>query len=151
MARGSRSHLGLTQPEAAHILGCGLTTLRQLIANGELTVASPRIHRQLDRDEVEALAAQRWRHHSGPRRGAEETYWVNSVQAAVILGVGRTRVGQLADRGLLPFLTTPNGHRIFRRAQVQVIANARRARWHPNEDDCPPLISTHAADVPDTR
>jgi hypothetical protein len=37
-------------------------------------------------------------------------------------------VGQLVDRGLLPCLRTLDGHRIFRRDQVQVITNARRLR-----------------------
>jgi hypothetical protein len=45
-----------------------------------------------------------------------------------MLGVGQNRVRQLVVRGFLPCLRTPQGKLIFRRAQVEVIANARLSR-----------------------
>lgn len=56
------------------------------------------------------------------------SYWVTTRQAADLLGVGQTRVRQLVDHGFLPCLHTPHGRLIFRRHQVEVIANARLSR-----------------------
>lgn len=54
-------------------------------------------------------------------------------EAAVILGVSRGRVTQLADADLIPFevLPTPGGkgRRMYRRAQLEVVAHARDTRW----------------------
>lgn len=118
-------HLGLSRADAAHILGCSISHVQTLIADGELH-ADPRLHRQLDRDEVEQLAARHWKRPTTPDDGT--SYWVTGRQAAEILGVGLSRVGQLVDRGALPCLRTPAGIRLFRRAQVEVIANARLSR-----------------------
>ena len=41
-----------------------------------------------------------------------------------MLGVTQPRVSQLARRGFLPFERTPDGRRVFRPTQVEVIANA---------------------------
>jgi hypothetical protein len=53
---------------------------------------------------------------------------VSTAGAAQILGVGQNRVRQLVAGGLLPCLETPGGVKIYRRAQVEVIANARLSR-----------------------
>ncbi len=127
MAR-RRSGITLTQPEAAQILGCSVTKVRSLIDAGLLTGGSRYVHRALDRDEVERLAAQMWK---PPRSGVRDdgtSYWVTTRQAAEILGVGQNRVRQLVTRGFLPCLRTPRGKLLFRRAQVEVIANARLSR-----------------------
>lgn len=125
-SRHPTPELRLTQSEAAHVLSCSVRRVRTLIATGELR-ANPRLHRQLDRDQVEQLAAARWRRSTaGPDDGT--SYWVTSRQAAESLEVSLTRVGQLVDRGFLPCLRTPGGHRLFRRSQVEVIANARLSR-----------------------
>lgn len=131
MAEEVTSGLGLTQPEAAHNLGRSVQTVQRLIAAGHLRPAVRRRHGQLDREQVEQLAARHWRPHGsglGRTPWHETSYWVSTSQVAQLLGVGRTRVGQVVDRGFLPCMRTPDGHRIFRRAQVQVIANSRRLR-----------------------
>ena len=40
-----------------------------------------------------------------------------------------TRLNQLAVRGFVPFEMHVDGTRLYRRAQLQVVANARSARW----------------------
>ena len=122
------SALTLTLGEAAHILGCSVHKVQVLIRSGELTGGQRYQHRALNREEVERLAVQRWR---PPRRGVVDdgsSYWVTTTQIAQILGVGRTRVGQLVHRGFLPCVHSPGGWRLFRRGQVEVIANARESR-----------------------
>jgi len=47
-----------------------------------------------------------------------------------MLGVTQPRVSQLVRRGFLPYEQTPDGRRVFRPAQVAVIARARRERFH---------------------
>jgi hypothetical protein len=46
-----------------------------------------------------------------------------------MLGVNRTRLNQLAVGGFLPFVLHVDGTRLCRRAQLQVVANARDVRW----------------------
>jgi hypothetical protein len=55
--------------------------------------------------------------------------WIGARQVADILGVTITRVHQLARRDLLPCVRH-QGHYYFRRPQVEVVADARRTRWH---------------------
>jgi excisionase family DNA binding protein len=122
------STMTLTLGEAAHILGCSVHKVQMLIKAGDLTGGARYQHRALNRDQVEHLAVQRWK---PPRPGIVDdatSYWVTTTQAAELLGVGRTRVGQLVDRGFLPCVHSPRGHRLFRRGQVEVIANARLSR-----------------------
>lgn len=111
MARRVTSSLGLTQPEAALVLGCSVNAVCRLIAAGELKSAAPRRHGQLDRDQVEQLAARHWQPHGsdlGRTPWDDTSYWITTTQAARIFGVGRNRVGQLVDRGFLPCLNTPD-------------------------------------------
>ena len=46
-----------------------------------------------------------------------------------MFGVSVTRLNQLARAGKLPAVQH-NGSRFYRRHQLEVIANARDARWH---------------------
>lgn len=108
----------ITRREAIEILGVSRGALDRLIRKEHLTQAD-RPTRRLSRKEVEALATER-------------REWISARQAAEILGVHKSRVGQLADAGLLPFERGSDGRRLYRRRQVEVIANARRVRWHPD-------------------
>lgn len=51
--------------------------------------------------------------------------WLNGQQAAMILGVSRTRVSQLAGAERIPFHRTSSGKRVYRQKQLEVVANAR--------------------------
>jgi hypothetical protein len=95
--------LGFTQREAAHVLGCSISYVRTLIVTGQLDFDRSR-RRTLDRDQVEQLAAQRWR--SDRHIDDATSYWVTTAGAAHILGVGQNRVRQLVARGFLPCLST---------------------------------------------
>lgn len=54
--------------------------------------------------------------------------WLNGVQAAMVLEVSHARVSQLADAEKIPVHVTPSGRRMYRQRQLEVVANARRAR-----------------------
>jgi hypothetical protein len=116
---------GITFTEAAHILGVSVTSVHRLILAGELEHSQRYGKRQLSRREVEQLAVARYgrNHPPGP-----DSYWVTRPEAACILDVNQARVWQLAERGFLPYETAPDGTRLYRRAQLQVIANARASR-----------------------
>ena len=47
-----------------------------------------------------------------------------------ILGVNVARLGQLFAKGFVPFVVHVDGTRLYRREQLEVVANARDARWH---------------------
>lgn len=83
---------------------------------------------RLSRAEVEGLAAEvyPWRRHVHDRAG----YWLTGERAAVVLGVNRARLGQLADRDLVPYVRHVDGTRLYRRAQLEAVAHGRAARWH---------------------
>lgn len=74
---------------------------------------------------VELMTAAEWRR-------AEPGEFVDAVGAAEILGVSVQYVGRLAAQGRLPWL--PTGRlgggptRVYRRTQLEVIANARNGR-----------------------
>ena len=56
------------------------------------------------------------------------TDWLNTTAAAEILGVSPRRVRQLVERGFLPAVRRGRRSYCYRRAQVEVIANARESR-----------------------
>jgi hypothetical protein len=56
--------------------------------------------------------------------------WLNGAQAALLLGVTRTRVSQLAGAEKIPVHHTTSGRRVYRLRQLEVGANARRAKFH---------------------
>lgn len=77
----------------------------------------------LSRAEVEAVACELydWRRHTGD----PTCYWIGSHEAADLLGVSRQRLGQLGDKGFVPFVRHRDGVRLYRREQLLTIANAR--------------------------
>lgn len=116
----------VTHAEAAAILGVHVITVTNMVRRGDLVPLLRAKARQLPRDQVEALAADRW---SCWR--TRSTYFITTEEAAELLGVSRTRVGQLTERGFLPVVETGRRApaRLYRRRQLEVIGNARRARW----------------------
>ncbi len=114
----------VTLAEAALILGCSVTGVRRLIADGALPPTDRYRHRQLARADVEALALliYGWRAHLDD----VEPYWLTGERAAGVLGVNVTRLNQLAARGFLPFETHADGTRLYRREQLEVVAQARK-------------------------
>jgi excisionase family DNA binding protein len=56
--------------------------------------------------------------------GKEETLLI-TFEVAARLGVSSARVRQLADAGKLPQVRTPSGHRFYRLADVERLAEAR--------------------------
>lgn len=57
-----------------------------------------------------------------------EDPWLTGLQAAEVLGVSHVRVTQLANAGRIPVQVSPSGRRWYRQAQLETVANARRAR-----------------------
>jgi len=112
---------GLTHAEAAELLGVHPGTVARIIRRGELTTPSKWAKAGLSRADVERLSLARWRPSS--------TTWLTIAQAAQVLGVTPPRVRQLANSGRLPYERSPAGRRLFRPAQVAVIARARRERF----------------------
>jgi len=50
-------------------------------------------------------------------------------EAANLIGISRTRLLQLADRGeIQPFARTPSGWRLFKREDVEFFAHERKRR-----------------------
>jgi hypothetical protein len=64
---------------------------------------------------------RRWRRQ---RRPPPASYWMTTGEAATELGVSHARVWQLAQADRLPFRVSHNGIRLFRRRQVETIANS---------------------------
>ena len=59
-----------------------------------------------------------------------EPYWITGQRAADVLGVNVARLNQLATGGKLPYENHRDGTRLYRREQLEVVAQARDARWH---------------------
>lgn len=118
---------GITLAEAAYILGSSTSAVRRLILAGRLSHGRRYEHRCISRSEVEALATELydWRKHLQ----TPESYWLTGQRAAEVLGVNTARLKQLAARGFLPHETHHDGTRLYRREQLEVVANAREARW----------------------
>jgi excisionase family DNA binding protein len=113
---------GLTAAEAADIIGVTRQTVYKLVHSGELPKARKNQRAGLDRVAVEQAGLARV-----PARGGHP-YFLTANEAAEVLGVTPKRVHQLAERGRLP-VVEHDGRRLFRRPQLEVVANARRARW----------------------
>jgi excisionase family DNA binding protein len=112
---------GLSSAEAAGILGVRANTVDRWVARGVLRKAIKRQRHGLDLTDVEFLALQRYT--------PGNPWFATNREAAQSLSVSRSRVNQLVNAGRLPFVEY-HGRRYFRRQQIQVIANARNARWH---------------------
>jgi hypothetical protein len=108
---------------AARILSCAPDEVAGLLAKRDWPNG-----RKWTRTGVEEVALSRWRlaHSRGP-----DSYWVTRAQACSILGVNRSRVGQLVEAGLVPYERARTVRRqiVFRREQLQVVAHARRTRY----------------------
>jgi excisionase family DNA binding protein len=112
---------GLSAAEAGRILGVPASTVAKWVSEGVLPNAVKWQRFGLDRGDVENLAPQRYT--------LGHPWFATNREAAQILGISRERVKQLVDAGRLPCVEY-RGRRYFRRQQIQVIANARNARWH---------------------
>ena len=108
----------MTHREAAEMLGVSVTQIPKLIRDGLLDRVEGQFP-SLARTQVEEQA-----------RNPRLAEWVNVTEAAQILGLSKTRVGQISNKDLLPFEITASGRRRFRRAQIEVISRARQVRWH---------------------
>jgi hypothetical protein len=53
---------------------------------------------------------------------------VSTAGVADLLGVSGPRVIQLGAKGSLPYVIAGNGWRLYRRKQIEVIANSMRTR-----------------------
>jgi hypothetical protein len=101
----------------------------ELMDSGELqTVLGRRLQGPLLRHNVEAYAVARFRarRYNGPN-----SYFVTTAGAAEVMSISRPRVIQLGNKGVIPFLARRcNGYRLYRRHQIELIANSRLARGH---------------------
>lgn len=133
----------VSRATAAEIIGCTLYAVWSAAASGELeTRRAPRHKPAISRASVEAWAA-RWRSEqrlkqqrreavererrarlavSGPPEDGD--VWLDAGATAVVLGISRSRVSQLARVDRLPHVR--RGRRLwFRRTHVEQIAAAR--------------------------
>lgn len=122
----------VTLVQAAAILGCSTSTVRRYVVAGRLACHGGRYeHRSLSLTDVEQFATQvyRWRRHVDD----PAAYWVTGQAAADVLGLSRARVTQLAVRDRLPFVVHCDGTRLYRRAQLVIVAASwrRSARLLP--------------------
>jgi hypothetical protein len=117
---------GIPQVEAARILACHRWTVAKYVKAGRLRSAGRYVRRGLSRADVEALACEvcPWWDHLDDA----DCYWITARSARRILGVNH-RLNQLAVRGFVPFEMHVDGTRLYRRAQLQVVGNAREVRW----------------------
>ncbi len=80
---------------------------------------------QLSREDVEQLALT-----TRPvRRLVAGDYWMSRSGAAQLLGISGKRVQQLTEADRLPYVIHRDGWRLYRRAQLEVVGNARGTRF----------------------
>jgi hypothetical protein len=105
--------------EAGVILGGSAADVGRHLAGG-------RLDPQLSRVDVERLASEifSWRRHADD----EHPYWVTGRRAADLLGVSRSRLGQLADTHSVPYVRHQDGTRLYRRQDLTAIKHARHTR-----------------------
>ncbi len=100
-----------------------MSTVRRLV----LTARSPHGHRHderaLPRSDVELPASEvyAWRLHLDD----VAPYWLTGQRAADILGISRARLNQLATDNRVPFVRHQDGTRLYRRGQLERIADGR--------------------------
>ncbi len=117
----------LDHASAAAVLGVTTGTVARYIARGLLAPVEPFRTAQLRLTDIEQLAASRWREGDD---ADGSSYLVGLGEAGRIPGLSLTRVGQLVTEGRLPFVETGRTQpprRLYRRHQLKVIGNARRA------------------------
>lgn len=102
------------------ILGCSPDEARTLLRGRVVTPG-----------EVESVArtVYNWRKHLRD----PQSYWVVTSQAARILGIPPSEVGELLRRRRLRFITGPDGVRLMRRTDVEEVASHRAARRSTRE------------------
>jgi len=74
------------------------------------------------------MTVYRWRLHLD----ATKPYWITGKRAAAVLGVNEARLRVLAAKGFVPFATHLDGTRLYRREQLELVAQGRAARWPGN-------------------
>lgn len=140
----------ITRAEAARILECSPTQVGRFIERGQLTRRSskPRSGRRpsISLDEAlrlreqlvnERAAAERAQVQRAQERELRRRYvgeppdleheWLNSVQAAQLLGITRPGLAKRQKRGRVPYVEHA-GRIWFRRDLIQQFARARQAR-----------------------
>ena len=110
--------------DAAWIIGCGFDGLFEAIADDEFSVDE---RNRLSLRDVEKYAVRRYEtRNTSPYWPT--SYWLNTAETAKLLSLTPGLVRQLCDMGVLPFEKRPNGERLYRRQQVNVLINARLKR-----------------------
>jgi predicted site-specific integrase-resolvase len=115
----------VTVDEAADILGCSASTVRQYLHDGRLMADAER-YTCLDRQSVEQLAAQVYgwlKHRKDPC-----PYWVSGERAASTLGVDRETLERLNQQHRLACIRQPDGTTLYRRQDLVAAHNTRDAR-----------------------
>ena len=112
----------INHAEAASILGVSQSSVRRFVREGVLHRV-PGQYPTLSKTEAEEQL-----------RNPRQSEWIKGIEAADILGISKTRVGQLALKDLLPWELSGRRRR-YRRSQIEVISRARQIRWHPVEAD----------------
>lgn len=133
------AHDPVTLQEASLILGCSLARVQRHIDGARLDGGGEHESGGLAREIVETLAAEvyAWR----LRPNEPTPYWLTAQRAAVVLGISRSRLGQLAAESKIPHLRHQDGTRLYRRHQLEAMAassvsgRVRQAKLGPERDD----------------
>lgn len=123
----------ITHREAAEILGVHVSLIPKMLRRGDLTSRQER--RSLRRSDVEALKVLRAQPRLAPEPKSPwvaqppswEHDWLNSDEAAELLGLGRSGVSYRVQRGKLPN-ELHDGRRWFRRDHIELVKHADQAR-----------------------
>jgi hypothetical protein len=107
------------------MLGCSEVDVRRHLGSGRLVAfaGGQGLDGMLDRETVERLASEvyPWRR----RADDPDPYWVTGQRAADLLGVSRSRLGQLADARRVPHVRHQDGTRLYRRAELIALRDSR--------------------------
>jgi hypothetical protein len=114
----------ITTADAAWIIGCGFDGLFEAIADDELSVDE---RNRVSLRDVEIYAVSHYEKRNASRYWPT-SYWLDTVETAKLLSLTPGLIRQLCDMGVLPFEKRPNGERLYRRQQVNVLINARLKR-----------------------
>lgn len=117
----------VTVGEACRILGCTRRTYARLADAGRVPPRDGRRIPRIPRRDIEKLAAQMYSFEA--HAGDDTSYWVTSEQAAVILSVELSQVELALSGERVPHLVHQDGTKMFRRHQVEEIAEHRARRW----------------------
>lgn len=118
---------GVVRTEAASILAVHVATVDRLIRRGVVTPARRFATAQLSREQVKHLALR-----TRPVQALVAdpvSYWVTRRGAAGMMGVSDRQVAYLTDADRLPYVVHHTGTRLYRRAQIEVVGNARWLPW----------------------